>query len=232
MVNEGAYAVSIGYRAGQSNLGNYAIAIGYLAGRQTQHANSICIDATNQDWAYANRTLTEGLFIRPVRNVVGANLLYYNASNYEFTYASKYVLNAILTSNKSLTNATSVLIDTFVDGGGSTDFTDMASGAWTCHETGHYKISFDAQGQSSNGTATSLFADILIGTTVKKQVGTTFAPGSEDYGQFIVSANTILSLTANDVLTIKVRADFASGTCHLRGDSTTTFTNLIIEKLI
>ena len=147
----------------------------------------------------------------------------------------KYLLNAKLNANKSLSNASFTTIDGYVDAGSSSDFSDMASnGNWTAPANGTYKITLDAQGQNTASVAKNLFAQILIGSVVKKQIGFDLHAGGvfDDYGQFIINANVILSLNANDVLKVKVRIDFASGTSHLKGDSTTTYTNLIIERLI
>ena len=147
-----------------------------------------------------------------------------------------YLLNAKLNAPQSINNGTFTTIAGYVDAGSSTDFSDMASnGSWTCPSSGTYKITANVQGQNDASRAKNLFLQILIGSVIKKECGFDLHAGgtvAEDYGQFAIAGEVILVLATNDVLKMKVRLDFLAGSSIIRGNSTSTFTNLIIERLI
>ena len=83
---QGQYAVAVGYHAGLSNQGIGSIAIGNSAGEVSQAANSIVINATG---ATLNNTTAQSLKIAPVRSATAtANVLYYNTTSKEVTYAA------------------------------------------------------------------------------------------------------------------------------------------------
>ena len=73
-ITQGIQAVAIGQLAGQTSQGTRAVAIGYLAGANNQPANSIIINASGSglDGSAA------GLFIDPIREVTGPQVLYYD----------------------------------------------------------------------------------------------------------------------------------------------------------
>ena len=79
---QGTYTVAIGSQAGQGNQGSNAIAIGRQAGTNNQSANSIVINASGSllDAAAA------GLFVAPIREILGPQVLYYDPSNKEITW--------------------------------------------------------------------------------------------------------------------------------------------------
>lgn len=85
--NQGANAVAIGYGAGQASQGNNSIAIGTQAGAGSQAANSIVINAGTV--ALNTGANVAGLFINPIRNNTAnvANIVYYNTTTKELTYA-------------------------------------------------------------------------------------------------------------------------------------------------
>ena len=102
--NQGNRSVAIGYLAGTYFQGDAAIAIGSNAGPLNQHTNSIIINATdaNLDSDGANR-----FFVKPVRNINTANVLFYNASSGEITYSSNISFGSLSngTSNVSIPTA-------------------------------------------------------------------------------------------------------------------------------
>jgi hypothetical protein len=79
-------AIAIGVLAGNSNQNINSIAIGAFAAPTNQGANSIVINATG---ANLNNTTPNSLKIAPIRNDVAniANVLYYNTTTNEITYA-------------------------------------------------------------------------------------------------------------------------------------------------
>ena len=85
--NQGAYSVAIGYLAGYTTQGANSIAIGYGAGATNQHENTIILNATS---ANLNSGVANSFYVNPVRNDIGntTNLMYYNATTKEVTYAS------------------------------------------------------------------------------------------------------------------------------------------------
>jgi hypothetical protein len=103
--SQGAYAVAIGSGAGDTMQGNNAIAIGYQAGGDHQTANSIILNASGS----ALETIgVAGLFIKPVRSVAATgNVVYYNASTSEITYAPAANL-AIYAWSSNVTTANTI----------------------------------------------------------------------------------------------------------------------------
>lgn len=96
-----AATIAIGTNAGKGSSGsgyqgNNSIAIGSYAARSGQVANSIAINGSGQD--QLNWANNSGLFINPVRQDSSntANIVFYNASTKEFTYAD---LGALGTGN-------------------------------------------------------------------------------------------------------------------------------------
>jgi hypothetical protein len=117
--NPGVSTVSIGDTAGNYFQGDYAIAIGFKAGANSQHANSIILNASSTQLD----NTTSGLFIDPVRNdATPTNILYYNTTTKEISYGSGYSLP---------TATTSVLGGVKVDGTTITISNGIISGANT-----------------------------------------------------------------------------------------------------
>lgn len=81
-VSQGYAAVAIGTQAGQNNQGAYSISIGSLASDSNQSANSIVINATGSNITAA----AAGLYVAPIREVTGPQVLYYNPSDKEITW--------------------------------------------------------------------------------------------------------------------------------------------------
>ena len=79
-------AVAVGYNAGYETQGTNSIAIGFNAGVNNQFDNSIILNATG---ATFENQLTNGLFIKPIRNVENDNLISYNTGLGELTYSTK-----------------------------------------------------------------------------------------------------------------------------------------------
>jgi hypothetical protein len=83
--SQGNQSLAIGAYAGNNNQGANSVAIGSYAGNPLMVANSICINGTAADLSAPN----SGFFIAPIRNdnANAANVLYYNTSTKEVTYA-------------------------------------------------------------------------------------------------------------------------------------------------
>jgi len=81
--NQGGNAIAIGTQAGHTDQGTAAIAIGKFAGANSQANNSIILNATN----FALDVSTANSFtVKPVRNFVNNNALFYNPVTGEITY--------------------------------------------------------------------------------------------------------------------------------------------------
>jgi hypothetical protein len=79
--NQSTNAIAIGNLAGQLNQGQNAIAIGNLAGQSNQSTNTIVLNATG---AILSTVVSSSLYIAPIRNTVGSNIvLSYNSTTYE-----------------------------------------------------------------------------------------------------------------------------------------------------
>jgi hypothetical protein len=86
---QGANAVAIGTSAGNTGQGENSVAIGAFAGSTGAAANSIILNGSGANLPSA----AAGFFVKPVRNVSQTNVLLYDASGGEITYAAKaYVL--------------------------------------------------------------------------------------------------------------------------------------------
>ena len=81
-ISQGMSAVAIGTQAGQANQGAYAIAIGALATGGNQSANSIVLNATGSNITAS----AAGLYISPIREVTGPQVLYYDPTGKEITW--------------------------------------------------------------------------------------------------------------------------------------------------
>ena len=104
--NQGNGSVAIGALAGASNQGNNSIAIGKSAGYSNIAANSIILNATG---GILDQTIANTFTVKPVRNILTANALYYNPTSGEITYDTVgTVLTAETVSNNAQPNITSV----------------------------------------------------------------------------------------------------------------------------
>jgi len=81
------YSIAIGNQAGYQNQGDFTIAIGSQAGYSAQADNSIIINAQSSNSLDSS---TEGLFIKPVRNIdydINYEQVRYNPTIGEFTWS-------------------------------------------------------------------------------------------------------------------------------------------------
>jgi sugar lactone lactonase YvrE len=95
-------AIAIGNSAGYNNQGSNAIAIGNQAGLTSQVANSIILNASGS----ALNATQQGLFVKPIRNLIGLSTLYYDNTTGEITYAG-----SASGGGPSLTTSTIILSD-------------------------------------------------------------------------------------------------------------------------
>lgn len=95
----GANAIAIGRYAGFNTQGANSIAIGANAGYTNQAANTIILNATG---ANLDQTTTNTFTVKPVRNVITGNVMFYNNTSGEISYDTL----ANNTSNISAANVT------------------------------------------------------------------------------------------------------------------------------
>jgi len=82
---QGNYCVAIGHEAGIGNQGTYSVAIGHKAGSETQEANTIVINATDNNLPAEE---PNALYVKPIRvelNLVGKRILYWDEDTGEIT---------------------------------------------------------------------------------------------------------------------------------------------------
>ena len=77
-------SIAIGYLAGATSQGTNSIAIGYQAGLTNQHSNSIILNA--QETAL-NSAASKTFYVKPIREDVSNNVLYYDHLTGEITYS-------------------------------------------------------------------------------------------------------------------------------------------------
>ena len=82
--SQGSNCVAVGDKAGQFNQGNNSVAIGAGAGNNQQHSGTIILNATG---VALNSDRTNAVFMAPVRNVASTDLLYYNSTTKEVSFA-------------------------------------------------------------------------------------------------------------------------------------------------
>jgi hypothetical protein len=92
-------SIAIGVSAGEINQGSNAIAIGALAGYYNQANNTTVINATG---GALNADISDALYIKPIRNAMGAKALYYDEFSGEVTYSEIYESQAVDVSHVSL----------------------------------------------------------------------------------------------------------------------------------
>lgn len=90
----GINAIAIGSGAGSTLQGTTAVAIGYKAGAYAQPASSIVINATG---APLSGVTPHSLYMAPVRNATGTNLMMYDTATSEIIYSTMF--NGNLTAN-------------------------------------------------------------------------------------------------------------------------------------
>ena len=102
LTNQRTNAIAIGAQAGGSNQGVNSIAIGASAGAVSQANNSIILNATGVDL----NTNFSGFYVDPVRNDVGniSQVVTYNTSTKEFTYANTISLAGNITAGNVSSN--------------------------------------------------------------------------------------------------------------------------------
>ena len=114
--NQDSFGVAIGFNAAVFNQGNSAVAIGHDAARSNQGDNSIAIGNSAISGTQSNNTLvlnasgsgittinTDSTYIKPIRNLITSNNLYYNSGTGEISYGqnsfASYSITATQTSN-------------------------------------------------------------------------------------------------------------------------------------
>ena len=100
-----AGAIAIGFSAGKTNQGLNSIAIGANTGETNQPANTIILNASG---APLNAAQAGGMYVNPIRNVVGnPNWLTYNSMSGEITFDS-LLATSLGSSNDTASLTTSV----------------------------------------------------------------------------------------------------------------------------
>ena len=80
---QGNNSIGFGWAAGYTNQGNNAIAIGAQAGFTNQANNSIILNATG---GTLDQTTANTFTVKPVRNIVTGNVMFYDTSSGEISY--------------------------------------------------------------------------------------------------------------------------------------------------
>jgi hypothetical protein len=82
-INQSIKTVALGYSAGNENQGSYSIAIGNQAGSFNQPSRTIVLNADNIP---LNPSISNGLYIKPIRNGNALNALFYDVETNEVVY--------------------------------------------------------------------------------------------------------------------------------------------------
>ena len=138
--SQNAYSIALGFKAGINNQGANAISIGANAGFLNQANNTIILNATGSN---LNQTTANTFTVKPVRNLVQSNAVFYDISSGEITYDTL----ANNTSNVSAANVT-------INSGGFmklASYTEAALTAITGQIGWMAAVSDSAQGSNPNG---------------------------------------------------------------------------------
>lgn len=186
---QGTNSVAIGVFAGRgetSGLGASSIAIGNSAGRQSQVANSICLNASG----VALNPAVAGLHIDPVRNVTQTTVLGYNTTSKEITYytPSTSITASTISNTGNITidpsNTLIIAGDLDMSGNNSTISTSITTAPSSARHLG-YTVN-----QSTAGWTTALTANTQTNIT-----SVSFT--SVDYGTYLFEAKILISPTDN-----------------------------------
>jgi hypothetical protein len=94
--NGGYYgSVAIGYRAGYNGTGNSSICIGTRAGENSAHNKTIVLNANE---TALNADKSGAFYVKPIKNNINDNVLYYNHVSGEITYDNPATENIISAS--------------------------------------------------------------------------------------------------------------------------------------
>jgi hypothetical protein len=178
--SQGQYAVAIGSGAGDTNQGNNAIAIGYQAGTNNQTANSIILNASG---SALDSSGVAGLFINPVRNNLAsnANVVFFNTSTKELTYANTISLAGNITGG-NIRTAGVVSATGNITGGNIT-----IAGISNLSSNANVKITGGTTGQAltTDGAGNLSWTTLSSGNTVP-----TYGQFWSNLTQNVVAANT------------------------------------------
>lgn len=174
-------AIAIGNGAGYNNQGSYAIAIGNQAGVTSQASNSIILNATG---SVLNNATQQGLFVKPIRNIIGPSTLYYDNTTGEITYAA--IATGGGTGGNTVTASTIIL----------SDYSGIsANSLFTSSSLLYYNSSIIA------GATVAALTNAVPGTTISSALGfvTTYAGnlfnGSRDGQALSAGFNTLRGLS-------------------------------------
>jgi hypothetical protein len=207
-----ASSVAVGAYAGRLNQGSNSIAIGANAGYTSQANNSIILNATgvNLDFTTAN-----SFVVKPVRNVITGNVMFYDNSTGEITYdvlGNASVGNANFANyagnvtNSAQPNITSVgtLISLDVTGNISSGNANLGNATTSNYFIGSGSNLSNIQGSNVTGNVTSAitanFANYAgnvtnaaqpnitsVGTLSNLSVSGNITSGNANLGNFVVA---------------------------------------------
>jgi hypothetical protein len=197
--SQGAYAVAIGSGAGDTNQGNNAIAIGYQAGTNNQTANSIILNASG---SALDSSGVAGLFINPVRNNLSsnANVVFFNTSTKELTYANTISLAGNITGGNIRT----------------VGVVSATGNVTAAYHIGNGSLLTSLTGANVTGTVANATYAVSAGSATTAGTVTTAAQPN------ITSVGTLTSLTSNGVVNFANTSNVSLGAVanvHVTGGS-------------
>jgi hypothetical protein len=234
--SQNTQSVAIGYQAGYSVQGGNAIAIGPYAGRINQHNTTIILSATG---SILNSEGTGRLYIDPIRSTTAtANVLYYNTTSKEVTYAALPLEIPTQTgqSGKYLTtNGTTVSWDTVSSFSGSyTDLTNkptiptnnnqLTNGAGyitatgIATQTGNSGKYLTTDGTTTSWGTVSTFSGSYVDLTNKPTIDTLAPSQTGNIGKILTTSGTAVSWVAPNSSRLKLMTNATGLTSHTFSD--------------
>ncbi len=222
-----AYAIAIGYGAGQEYQRANTIAIGSLAAANNQGAgsivighragnnaanNSITIDATVSG---LSANIANALFVKPIRNTTSGNVLYYNSTSGEVTFD-----NATYGCFHKIANVTAAAANTVYNFDWYTDTTAHVSQGVTVTSgqptrvnidtAGNYAVFVEMQAKNTDNQDRTAWVWLskngtpISETTVKITL-------LKEWAQVIAKQWALDNIAANDYIEVNFAVDNISG---------------------
>ena len=193
----GINAVSLGTGAGSTLQGAAAIAIGFQAGAVSQPASSIVINATGSTLSGVN---TNALYVAPIRNLTGGNVVMYDTANSEVVYSTMFTGTFTANNLTALSGVSTSTLNT----------STLGASSITVNTLGAQFINYSTLvGSTLSANTVAIASTLTVSTTNATNVTSQFINYSTLTGSTVVS-NTALVTSTLSVSTLIASSIFVA----------------------
>ena len=179
----GINAVSLGTGAGSTLQGAAAIAIGFQAGAVSQPASSIVINATGSTLSGVN---TNALYVAPIRNLTGGNVVMYDTANSEVVYSTMFTGTFTANNLTALSGVSTSTLNT----------STLGASSITVNTLGAQFINYSTLvGSTLSANTVAITSTLAVSTTNATNVTSQFINYSTLTGSTIVSNTALITST-------------------------------------